>query len=60
MNDYEHIYVMDEQLSYEPAAQDSIAGIAAARGVDPLEVVMDVMASDYTVAGFFQRLHRRS
>ena len=44
MNDYEHIYVMDDKLSYEPSAADSVAGIAAARGQDPLEVIMDTMA----------------
>ena len=45
MNDYEHIYVMDEQLSYEPGEGDSVSAIAKTRGVDPLEVVMDTMAA---------------
>ena len=53
MNDYEHIYVMDEGLSYEPGPQDSIAGIASARGVNPLEVVMDTMAEGTPLLVFF-------
>ena len=54
MNDYEHIYVMDEDLSYEPGAEDSVAGIANARGVDPLEVVMDVFAEGGFLLVFFR------
>jgi N-acyl-D-aspartate/D-glutamate deacylase len=54
MNDYEHIYVMDEQLSYEPSRADSIAGLAEARGVDPLEVVMDAMAAGTPLLVFFR------
>jgi N-acyl-D-aspartate/D-glutamate deacylase len=45
MNDYEHIYVMDEDLSYEPGPDDSIAAIAKAQDQKPLEVMMDTMAS---------------
>ncbi len=45
MNDYEHIYVMDEALSYEPGPDDSIAAIATAQDKKPLEVIMDIMAS---------------
>ena len=54
MNDYEHIYVMDEQLSYEPSRADSIAGLAEARGVNPLEVVMDAMAQGTPLLVFFR------
>ncbi len=54
MNDYEHIYVMDEQLSYEPTRADSIAGLAAAQGVDPLEVMMDAMAAGTPLLVFFR------
>ena len=46
MTDFEQIFVMDEQLSYEPdPARDSLASIARARGVDPVEVMMDTMAT---------------
>ena len=44
MTDYEHMYVMDEQLSYEPSPADSLASIARARDAQPLEVLMDTMA----------------
>jgi N-acyl-D-aspartate/D-glutamate deacylase len=44
MNNYATIYVMDQALSYEPGDEDSVASLAAARGVHPLEVVMDTMA----------------
>ncbi len=44
MNDYEHIYIMDAQLSYEPGAEDSVAATARQREQHPLEVVMDTMA----------------
>ncbi len=45
MTDYEHIYVMDAQLSYEPTPSDSLAALAREAGVQPLEVLMDTMAS---------------
>lgn len=45
MNNYEQIFVMDSKLSYEPGAADTVAAIAAAKGVNPLEVVMDTMAA---------------
>ena len=44
MNDYEQIFVMDSALSYEPSPADTVAAIAKARGLDPLEVIMDTMA----------------
>jgi N-acyl-D-aspartate/D-glutamate deacylase len=54
MNDYDHIYVMDEQLSYEPSHADSIAGIAQTRNVQPLEVLMDTMAAGIPLLVFFR------
>ena len=45
VSDFPHIYVMDAQLSYEPGDGDSLAAIAARRGVSPIEVMMDVMAA---------------
>ena len=44
MNKYETIWVMDQNLSYEPSDADSVASIAAAKNQDPLEVIMDTMA----------------
>ncbi|MEA3217083.1 MAG: hypothetical protein QOJ19_3239 [Acidimicrobiia bacterium] len=38
------MYVLPKDLSYEPSYQDSIAGIAEARGVTVREALMDVMA----------------
>jgi N-acyl-D-amino-acid deacylase len=45
MNDYERIYIMDDALSYEPGPSDTIAAVADAESKQPLEVMMDVMAS---------------
>jgi N-acyl-D-aspartate/D-glutamate deacylase len=44
ISDYPHIYPMDPALSYEPSADDSLAAIAARKGVSPVEVMMDAMA----------------
>ena len=54
MNDYDHIYVMDDALSYEPSHADSVAGLAASRGCDVLEVVMDAMAEGRPLLVFFR------
>ena len=43
MNDYEHIYVMDDDLSYEPGKDDSVAARAKAQNVEPIEIIMDVL-----------------
>lgn len=53
MNDYKHIYVMDAELSYEPSAADSVAGIAEANGLHPLEVIMNTMAQGVPLLVFF-------
>ncbi|XOV82750.1 MAG: amidohydrolase family protein [bacterium] len=53
MNDYPRIFVMDDALSYEPTAADSVAGIAAAKNLEPLEVVMDTMAAGTPLLVFF-------
>lgn len=54
MNDYDHIYVLDDELSYEPGHQDSIAGIAQSKGLNPLEVVMDAFAEGRYLLVFFR------
>jgi len=53
MNDYDRIYVMDDQLSYEPDHGDSIAGLAASRDCDPLEIIMDAMSEGRPLLVFF-------
>jgi N-acyl-D-aspartate/D-glutamate deacylase len=53
MNDFEAMYVMDEQLSYEPGPKDSVAAHARARGVPPVEVIMDTMAAGIPLLVFF-------
>jgi len=55
MTDYEHIYVMDAQLSYEPSAADSLAGHASTRNCSPLEVMMDAMAEGTQLLFLFGR-----
>ncbi len=41
---WHRMYALPADLSYEPTHADSIAGIAEARGIDPREALMDVMA----------------
>jgi N-acyl-D-aspartate/D-glutamate deacylase len=54
MNDFDAIYVMDAELSYEPSPADSVAGLARARGVRPIEVIMDAMADGTPLLVFFR------
>ncbi len=42
---WDKMFVLPEDLSYEPSYPDSIAGRAEAAGVDVREMLMDVMAS---------------
>ena len=44
LTDHERQYTMDEQLSYEPSDDDTIAAIAKATGAHPREVIMDTLA----------------
>jgi N-acyl-D-amino-acid deacylase len=53
MNDFDAIYVMDEQLSYEPSPADSVAALARSRAVAPIEVIMDTMAAGIPLLVFF-------
>ncbi len=41
---WDRMYVLPADLSYEPGYDDSIAGIAAAKGIGVREALMDVMA----------------
>ena len=44
LTDHEHQYTMDEQLSYEPSNDDTIAAIARATGAHTREVIMATLA----------------
>ncbi|MDG2111764.1 MAG: amidohydrolase family protein, partial [Actinomycetota bacterium] len=45
ISSWDRMYVLPEDLSYEPGHEDSIAGIAEAQGCGPREALMDVMAA---------------
>lgn len=53
MTKHDSIYVMDDQLSYEPSYEDSVAGVAEAQGVTPAEVMMDVLGDGGHLLVFF-------
>jgi N-acyl-D-aspartate/D-glutamate deacylase len=55
LTDHEHQYVMDEALSYEPGPDDTVAAVARRRGVDPREVMMDVLAEGRPLLILFGR-----
>ncbi|HEX4428315.1 MAG TPA: amidohydrolase family protein [Frankiaceae bacterium] len=50
---FERIYVMGDPPDYEPTAEQSIAGIAAATGKDPWEVLYDELAAGTLLLGAF-------
>ena len=43
---YDRTYVLGDPPDYEPGPERSLAGLAAARGMTPLEVAYDEMAAD--------------
>ena len=47
------MYVLPADLSYEPGYEDSIAGVAEARGITEREALMDVMASGRAILFLF-------
>ncbi len=47
------MYVLPEDLSYEPSYPDSIAGIAEAKGIHVREALMDVMAEQRPILFLF-------
>ncbi len=47
------MYVLPTDLSYEPSYEDSIAGIAEARGIHVREALMDVMADQRPILFLF-------
>lgn len=44
LTDHDRQYIMDEQLSYEPTEEETVAAIAKATGKHPREVIMDTLA----------------
>ncbi|MCZ6619854.1 MAG: amidohydrolase family protein, partial [Gammaproteobacteria bacterium] len=55
MTDYEYMYVMDDALTYEPGPDDTVAAVAHRRGVDPREVMMDILAEGAPLLILFGR-----
>jgi N-acyl-D-aspartate/D-glutamate deacylase len=52
---WDKMYVLPEDLSYEPSYPDSIGGIAEAQGIDVREALMDVMAKGRPILFLFGR-----
>ena len=46
VQDYAQLYAMENPIDYEPDGSKSVAGIAAARGISPEEVVYDMVMAD--------------
>ncbi|MEM7218520.1 MAG: amidohydrolase family protein [Pseudomonadota bacterium] len=55
MTQHDIQYVMDERLTYEPGPEDTVAAIAARRGVHPREVMMDTLAAGVPLLILFGR-----
>jgi N-acyl-D-aspartate/D-glutamate deacylase len=49
---YDKMYPLDDALSYEPTAADSIQGIAEATGAHQLDVLMDTLAAGRPIITF--------
>ncbi len=50
---FHEMYPLDDMLSYEPTENDSVQAIADAKGVTPLDVIMDCMADRRPIIFFF-------
>ena len=70
ISSWERMFVLPEDLSYEPGYEDSLAGLPAQRGVSVREALMDAMAQgrpilylfgdyDYTVQPQFDFIGRK-
>ena len=51
--DFDRMFIMGDRPEYEPAAQDSIAAIAARRGLSPQAVAYDALMGDEGTAILF-------
>jgi N-acyl-D-aspartate/D-glutamate deacylase len=49
----DRLFVLGAEPDYEPTPESSVAGIAEARGVDPMEVLYDCMADGSLLLGAF-------
>jgi N-acyl-D-amino-acid deacylase len=54
---WDKMYVLPTDLSYEPSYEDSIAGLAEARGCHIREALMDVMADGRPILFLFGHYH---
>jgi N-acyl-D-aspartate/D-glutamate deacylase len=55
ISDHDYQYVLDASLTYEPSKDDTVGAIARAKGVDPVEVMMDVLAEGHSLLILFGR-----
>ena len=55
LTDHDYQYVMDQDLSYEPGPDDTVAAVARAQGIHPREVIMDEMAAGRPLLILFGR-----
>ena len=55
LSDHEHQYLMDERLTYEPSADETVAAVARATGRHPREVIMDTMIAGNPILILFGR-----
>ena len=55
LTDHEHQYLLDERLTYEPSAEETVAAVAAKKGCSPREVIMDTMAEGNPILILFGR-----
>ena len=53
LSSWKRMYVLPADLSYEPTFSDSLAGIAAAQGIDVREALMDAMANGRPILFLF-------
>jgi N-acyl-D-aspartate/D-glutamate deacylase len=50
------VFPLGENPNYEPGPEDSVAGVAQARGMDPMEVMYDLLAANDGKELFYQPL----
>ena len=50
------VFPLGENPNYEPGYEDSVAGIAEAKGMDPMEVMYDLLVANDGKELFYQPL----